>query len=55
MADAKTNNKKPLELAIQRQQLVNAMLKADKKLSDVQNVVKAIGDTVPSPKTTPAS
>lgn len=55
MAQGKTNIKLPLDKAIQRQQLVANLIKADAALVQVQKVATAIGSTVPPAPKTPAS
>jgi hypothetical protein len=50
-----TDVKKPLEQAIQRQQLAALVIQVEAKLLEIQKTLSEIGKTVPSPPTKPAS
>jgi len=50
-----TEVKKPLDQAIQRQQLAVLVVQVEAKLLEIQKTLKEIGETVPSAPTKPAS
>jgi len=50
-----TDAKKPLDQAIQRQQLAILVIQVEAKLLEIQKTLREIGETIPPAPTKPAS